>query len=77
MSSVGHLLIRVLNRKSVSSYCSNETAQVGGIMKEEKIVVGFWWRILADGLDAILLGLFGLLLAIPLQNVFYGMGENG
>lgn len=46
-------------------------------MKEEKIVVGFWWRILADGLDAILLGLFGLLLAIPLQNVFYGMGENG
>ncbi|MCK5581109.1 MAG: RDD family protein [Candidatus Omnitrophica bacterium] len=46
-------------------------------MKEKKIVVGFWLRLCSDILDAILLGLFGFLLSIPLKGLFYQMGENG
>ncbi|MCD4780022.1 MAG: RDD family protein [Candidatus Omnitrophica bacterium] len=45
--------------------------------KEKKIVVGFWLRLFSDMLDAILLGLFGFLLSIPLKGLFYQMGENG
>lgn len=45
--------------------------------KEKKIVVGFWYRLLADVIDAILLGIFGFLLSFPLKSFFYGLGENG
>jgi len=45
--------------------------------KEKKIVVGFWLRLLTDIIDAIILGLFGFLLAVPLKSVFFKLGENG
>jgi len=45
--------------------------------KEKPIVVGFWKRLISDILDAITLGLFGGLLAIPFKEFFYKLGENG
>ncbi len=48
-----------------------------GTMKEKKIVVGFWLRLLTDILDAAFLGLFGFLLSIPFNGIFYKMEENG
>jgi len=45
--------------------------------KVKKIVVGFWFRLLSDIIDALILGAFGFLIALPLKNVFYSMGENG
>jgi len=47
-----------------------------GTLKAQ-IVVGFWLRGVSDGLDAIFLGLFGFLLAIPFREAFYKLGENG
>ena len=46
-------------------------------VKEKSIVVGFWLRLVSDILDALILGLFGFLLSLPLQSVFYKVGENG
>jgi uncharacterized RDD family membrane protein YckC len=46
-------------------------------MKERKMVVGFWLRLLADVMDALILGLAGFLLAIPFKEQFYRLGENG
>ncbi len=46
-------------------------------MKEKKVVVGFWFRLLADIIDAIILGVFGFLLVIPFKGIFYKLGENG
>lgn len=45
--------------------------------KKKKIVVGFWLRLLSDILDAVLLGVFGLLLVLPFRGLFYRLGENG
>lgn len=45
--------------------------------KEKKVVVGFWLRLLSDIIDAILLAVFGFILAIPFKGFFYGLGENG
>lgn len=46
-------------------------------IKEMKIVVGFWLRLITDILDVIFLGLFGALLALPLRGLFYSIGEDG
>lgn len=46
-------------------------------VKEKKIVVGFWLRLVSDIFDAIILGLFGFLLSIPFRDFFYKMGEDG
>jgi uncharacterized RDD family membrane protein YckC len=40
-------------------------------------IAGFWVRVLSDILDALLLGVFGLLLAIPFRDTFYRLGEHG
>ena len=45
--------------------------------KEKKVVVGFWLRLVSDTIDTIILGLFGLALALPLMDVFNKIGENG
>lgn len=45
--------------------------------KNESILVGFWLRLVADILDAIILGIFGFLLTLPFNNLFYQIGENG
>lgn len=45
--------------------------------KEKKVVVGFWFRLLSDIIDAIILMLFGFLLVFPLKSLFYKLGENG
>ena len=44
---------------------------------EKKIVVGFWLRLVSDSLDAIILGLLGLALAIPLKEQFMKLGPHG
>ena len=41
------------------------------------IVVGFWFRLLADFLDVVLLGIVGFAAAFLLKDVFYGLGEQG
>jgi len=46
-------------------------------MKEKKIVVGFWLRLISDILDVLFLGLFGALLSLPLKGLFYSIGEDG
>jgi len=45
--------------------------------KSPKMVAGFWIRAVSDGLDAIILGIFGLCLSLPFKSFFYKMGENG
>jgi uncharacterized RDD family membrane protein YckC len=40
-------------------------------------VAGFWVRVLSDVIDALVLGVFGMLLAIPLRGVFERLGERG
>lgn len=40
-------------------------------------IAGFWIRVLADLLDALILGLFGYLLSLPLRSVFLRLGEGG
>ena len=45
--------------------------------KEKKIVVGFWLRFVSDIIDAVILGVFGFILAVPFKGVFYSLGENG
>jgi len=40
-------------------------------------VAGFWVRVLSDVIDAVVLGVFGMLLAIPLRGVFERLGERG
>ena len=44
---------------------------------EKKIIVGFWYRLLSDIIDAIILGVFGFLLVLPLKSFFYSLGESG
>ena len=46
-------------------------------INQSRMVVGFWKRLLSDFLDAIVLGIFGLVLALPLKNLFYRLGEGG
>ena len=40
-----------------------------GLKKEKKIVVGFWYRLLADVLDTILLAIFCYLVIICLSSL--------
>jgi uncharacterized RDD family membrane protein YckC len=40
-------------------------------------VAGFWVRVLSDLIDTIVLGIFGLLLALPFGGVFERLGEHG
>jgi uncharacterized RDD family membrane protein YckC len=40
-------------------------------------VAGFWVRVLSDLVDAVVLGVFGWLLALPLRSVFERLGERG
>jgi len=46
-------------------------------MKEKKIVVGFWLRLISDILDVIFLGLFGALLSLLFNRLFFSIGEDG
>ena len=46
-------------------------------MQQRGMAIGFWLRLLADFLDAIFLGLLGLLIAWPFQGVFFRLGEQG
>ncbi len=55
----------------------NNIDQETSTKKEKNIVVGFWLRLVSDFLDVIVLGLLGILITIPLKNVFYQIGENG
>jgi uncharacterized RDD family membrane protein YckC len=41
------------------------------------VVAGFWVRVLSDVIDAIVLGVVGMLLAVPLGGVFERLGERG
>lgn len=50
-----------------------ETSQI----KEKKIVVGFWLRLISDIFDVIFLGLLGALISLPLKGLFYSIGEDG
>lgn len=43
---------------------------------DKKIVVGFWLRVVSDSLDALILGLFGFLLAFPLKEQFIKLGPH-
>ena len=49
---------------------------VGAALARER-VAGFWIRVVADGLDALLLGVFGFLLSLPLRPLFLRLGEGG
>jgi uncharacterized RDD family membrane protein YckC len=49
-------------------------AQVPGA---SRLVAGFWVRLLADFLDAIILGIFGFCLALPFRNFLFRLGESG
>jgi uncharacterized RDD family membrane protein YckC len=40
-------------------------------------VAGFWVRVFSDLVDAIVLGVFGFLLSLPLRGVFERLGERG
>ncbi len=45
--------------------------------KNKPIIVGFWLRLVADVIDAIILGIFGFLLTLPFTDLLYDIGENG
>ena len=44
---------------------------------DKPVVVGFWFRLLADSLDVGLLGIVGFAAALVLKDVFYELGEHG
>ncbi|MBI4041256.1 MAG: RDD family protein [Deltaproteobacteria bacterium] len=46
-------------------------------MKEKKMVVGFWLRVISDLVDAAILGGIGFLLSIPFKSQFIQLGEHG
>ena len=49
-----------------------------GLKKEKKIVIGFWFRLLADSLDAIFLAIFGYFVIISRSGqIFYILGDAG
>ena len=39
-------------------------------------MVGFWIRLLADIIDNIILGIFGILLTLPFNSIFYKIGDH-
>src|SRR5262245_57050849 len=44
---------------------------------DKPVVVGFWFRLLADSLDVLLLGIIGFVAVFLLQDLLYEIGEQG
>jgi uncharacterized RDD family membrane protein YckC len=52
-------------------------APAGAAALARERIAGFWIRVAADLLDALILGAFGYLLSLPLRTVFLRLGEGG